>query len=161
MKSAARDLLLALVDEGFDHRSWHGTTLRGSIRGLNGRTAGWRPQRGRHNIWEIVVHCAYWKHAVQRRLTAERRGRFGISGSNWFASPDVVTDAAWRDAVERLDTEHRALRAAIVQLRPASLSERTGAGRFTHAGLIRGIAAHDLYHAGQIQLLKRLQRSST
>ncbi|MBE0591884.1 MAG: hypothetical protein IH616_05730, partial [Gemmatimonadales bacterium] len=53
------DLIVQQIDQAFDHRSWHGTNLRGSIRGLDARVAAWRPARGRHNIWEIVVHAAY------------------------------------------------------------------------------------------------------
>ena len=62
--------LAALVDEGFDRKSWHGTTLLGSLRGLTEEQASWRPAPGRHNIWELAVHCEYWKYAVRRTLTA-------------------------------------------------------------------------------------------
>ena len=54
---------MILLDEAFDRRSWHGTNLRGSIRGLPRSTAAWRPAPDRHNIWELVVHAAYWKYA--------------------------------------------------------------------------------------------------
>jgi DinB superfamily len=60
--------LLANLDQAYDKRSWHGTNLRGSIRGLTAQKATWRPRRGRHNIWELVVHAAYWKYVVCRRL---------------------------------------------------------------------------------------------
>ena len=63
------DLLVASVEEAFRHRSWHGTNLRGSIRGLTPAEASWRPAAGRHNIWELVVHAAYWKYVVRRKLT--------------------------------------------------------------------------------------------
>ena len=58
------DLLLAMIDEAYDHRSWHGTNLRGAIRGVTPAVAAWRPGTDRHNIWELVVHAAYWKYAV-------------------------------------------------------------------------------------------------
>ena len=57
--------LLALLDEAFDRRSWHGTNLKGSIRGMTATQAAWRPRPGRHNVWEIVGHAAYWKYAVE------------------------------------------------------------------------------------------------
>ena len=79
--------LLAQVDEAFDHRSWHGTNLRGSLRGMRAATASRRPALERHNAWEIAVHAAYWKYAAWRRLTGEKRGTFARAGSNWFASP--------------------------------------------------------------------------
>ncbi|HEX6209678.1 MAG TPA: hypothetical protein VF136_02805, partial [Methylomirabilota bacterium] len=66
------ELLLSQIDQAYDHRSWHGTNLRGSVRGVVAEVAAWRPGPGRHNIHEIVVHAAYWKYAVRRRLTGER-----------------------------------------------------------------------------------------
>jgi hypothetical protein len=153
------ELLLALVDQAYNRRSWHGTNLRGSIRQVSARQAAWRPAPGRHNVWEIVVHAAYWKYAVWRRLTGERRGSFALKGSNWFARAGGP-DAAWRDDIALLDRTHAALREAIARLRPDDLSKATPPGGTGTLALLTGIAAHDLYHAGQIQLLKRLYGST-
>src|SRR6185503_12219164 len=79
--------LLAIVDQAYDRPSWHGTNLKGSIRRVTATIAAWRPGPNRHNIWEIVVHAAYWKYAVRRRLTGEARGSFPLKGSNWFRRP--------------------------------------------------------------------------
>lgn len=159
--SVEHRVLLACLDEAFDHRAWHGATLRGSVRGLAAAEAAWRPGRARHSIWEVVLHCAYWKYAVRRRLIAARRGSFALEGSNWFAQPARPSDRAWRDAVRLLQAEHQQLRAAVRNVRPAVLGRKRPGSPFTNAALIRGAAAHDLYHTGQIQLLKRLQRSRT
>ena len=150
--------LVDLVDEAYDHRSWHGTTLCGSLRGLRQAQVEWRPAPGRHNIWEIAVHAAYWKYAVWRRLTGGRRGRFPLAGSNWFVRPDGATPRTWRDDLALLDEMHGRLREAVTSLRPAALAQTTK-GPFPTSALVRGIAAHDLYHAGQVSLLKRLHAS--
>jgi hypothetical protein len=150
-------LLLAWLDEAYDRRSWHGTNLQGSLRGLSRAVARWRPRPDRHNIWELVVHAAYWKYAVRRRLTGGKRGSFALTGSNWWTRPDGDdSDAAWRRDVRLLANEHRALRAAVERWPAADLARQAPGSRFTYGALIRGAAAHDLYHAGQIQLLKRL-----
>jgi uncharacterized damage-inducible protein DinB len=156
MNDALR-MLLCLIDEGYDRRSWHGTNLRGSIRGLTAREASWRPAKGRHNIWEVVVHAAYWKYAVRRRLLGEKRGSFPQKGSNWFARPSASADA-WEEDVALLAAVHRSMRDAIAALPPSQLERKAAGSTVTNDFLIRGIAAHDLYHAGQIQLLKRIQR---
>ena len=148
--------LLAALDEAYDHKSWHGTNLRGSLRSVTVQQAVWRPAKGRHNIWELAVHAAYWKYIVRRSITAETRGSFSIKGSNWFIR-DGTDSAQWRADLRMLADEHRATRAAVAALDPRRLGE-TGRRRFTLASLIRGVAAHDLYHAGQIQLLRRMQR---
>lgn len=154
----ALDVLLGLLDEAFERKSWHGTNLRGSLRSLDARHAAWRPSARRHNIWEIVVHAAYWKYAVRRRLSGEKRGSFALPGSNWFPRAGEGGEAAWRADIALLVDEHRQLRALVEKLDDRSLSKVAAgaAGRTTNVTLIRGIAAHDLYHAGQIQLLKRL-----
>ena len=141
-----QQLLLEMLDAAYGRRGWHGTSLRGSLRGLRPETALWRPAPERHNIWELIVHAAYWKYVVWRRLTGTKRNSFPLKGSNWFRSPDEVNVA---EAVQLLDAEHTRLRAAIAAL--PSLPESPKLRRMLH-----GAAAHDLYHTGQIQLLKRL-----
>jgi uncharacterized damage-inducible protein DinB len=150
--------LLGVIDRAYNRRSWHGTNLRGSIRGLTAAQAVSRPQRGRHNIWEIVVHAAYWKYAVLRRLTQQQRGSFPLKGSNWFAREGRPHDEGWKQDVALLDRMHRELREAVGGMSSQDLHRRDGE-KVTNLDLIAGIAAHDLYHAGQIQLLKRLLHS--
>lgn len=142
-------LLLTALDEAFDRRSWHGTNLRGSLRGLDARSAAWRPAPGRHNIHELALHAAYWKYVVRRRLTGEKRGSFPIEGSNFFAR-DGANARQWKADIALLVSEHRKLRETVARLTAKDLDPR-------RVWIIRGASAHDLYHAGQIQLLKRLQ----
>src|SRR3989337_374359 len=97
-----KDTLLAFLDQAYNRRSWHGTNLRGSIRGLSLDQAAWRPKRDRHNIWEVVVHAAYWKYAVWRRLTGSKRGSFPLEGSNWFPRTQSPSEEQWRDDVALL-----------------------------------------------------------
>lgn len=150
-------LLLASVDAGFDRPSWHGPNLRGALRGVTREQAACRVAEGRHNIWELVVHSAYWKYDIRRRLTGEQPHSFALEGSNFWTRPVHGTDAEWRADLALLLDEHRQLRAAVEAF-PASRWARKAPGKpFNFEGLVRGIAAHDLYHAGQIQLLKRLQ----
>ncbi|OGU75983.1 MAG: hypothetical protein A3G43_05985 [Ignavibacteria bacterium RIFCSPLOWO2_12_FULL_56_21] len=152
-------ILISLLEQSYDHRSWHGTNLRGSLRGLTPAQAAWRPGKGRHNIWEIAVHCAYWKYIVRRRLLGEKGGSFPLKGSNWFRRPEKLTPAAWRADLRLLEETHRSLLSVVADLDPKHLTRRTPSGTWTHLQTISGIASHDLYHAGQIQLIKRLHRS--
>ena len=150
--------IVTLLDSAFTRRSWHGPNLRGSIRGVTLDEASWRPGRGRHNIWELVVHAAYWKYAGLRRLTGAKRGSFALKGSNWFERPTEKTAAAWRADVRLLEQAHRSLREGVAQLSERDLARRQKGSPFTNREIATGLAAHDLYHAGQIQLLKRLWR---
>ena len=148
--------LLSIIDAAYDRKSCHGTNLRGSIRGLSVRQAAWRPSSKRHNIWELVVHVAYWKYIARRRLLRESRGSFPLEGSDWFKRPEELTDQAWGADVALLEETHRSLRAAIAQLSSSELARTPAGSKASNFALLSGVAAHDLYHAGQIQLLKRL-----
>jgi len=148
--------LLDAMDEAFERKAWHGPNLRGAIRGLSVADAAWRPADDRHSIWELVVHTAYWKYAVRRRLVGDKRGSFASKGSNWFSRPSAPSEAGWRDDSALLVAEHRRLMQAAAALDPRRLHTRARGSKATPAALLRGIAFHDVYHAGQIQLLKRM-----
>lgn len=158
-------ILLAQLDWAFDRKSWHGTNLRGSLRGISAAQAAWRPGTGRHNIWELAVHAAYWKYAVNRMLTGEKRGAFPLAGSNFFPRPQgaggaAVAAADWKQDLALLAATHRALRASVAALSSRDLHQVPAGGKTTVLAMVSGIVAHDLYHAGQIQLLKRLMPGS-
>ncbi len=150
------ELLLCIVDEAFDRRAWHGTTLRGSLRGLKLAAACWRPGPKRHNIWELTLHTAYWKYIVRRRLTRDKTLKFPRSPSDWPAPPKQPTVKELKADISLLEEQHVLLREAITQFPATQLPRRAPESQWTYAEHIHGIAAHDLYHTGQIQLLKRL-----
>jgi hypothetical protein len=150
-------LLLRILDESYERKSWHGPNLKGSIRGLSSTAAAWRPAPRRHSIADNVVHAAYWKYAVRRRLTGDPRGSFALKGSNWFTLPDPLSESTWKQYVRFLDAEHRALRETVASFPAGRLHEFPTGGKVRYSTQIYGIALHDVYHAGQIQLLKRMQ----
>jgi hypothetical protein len=158
MPDSKIEFLLRLIDQAYDQLSWHGPNLRGSIRGLDHRVAARRPKPGRHNLWEIVVHAAYWKYAVRRRLLGQKRGSFPLKGSNWFVRPSDASPQAWEADVQLLSEMHQELRSAVTGFRAADLGRKRPGSKFSNFDLIIGIAAHDVYHAGQIQILKRLAK---
>jgi hypothetical protein len=152
MSIGQKAMLLESLDEAFDKKSWHGPNLHGAIRGVTAVQAAWRPLGDRHNIWELTLHAAYWKYVVRRKILREKRGSFGLKGSNFFERPEsgaAPTVAAWKRDIAILEAEHRKLRDAVVDLPPRRLTPAV-------CHLIRGAAAHDLYHAGQIRLLRRM-----
>ena len=145
-------LILALLDEGYSKKTWHGPNLRQSLKGVSAKQAAWRPAPGRHNIWELTVHAAYWKYAVRRKLDGGKRGGFVLKGSNFFARPEKgkATESDWRADRAILEKEHRALVESARKILASPTAEK-------HLPMLYGIAFHDVYHAGQIRLLRRLQ----
>ena len=94
---------------------------------------------------------------MRRRLLRDPELSFPRPGSNWFALPPRPDERAWRRDVALLKQEHRLLRAVIARFPATRLGARAWRSKWTNAATIYGIASHDLYHAGQIQLLKRLR----
>jgi hypothetical protein len=154
--SSEIDLLLDVIDDAYAGKSWQGPNLKGSLRGVTPEEAVWRPAPKRHNIWELVSHAAYWKYIVRRKLLDERRGSFPLKGSNWFIRPETLSADAWRKDRLLLHETHASLRRAIAALDPQLLPRIMPGSKYPYAKLIYGVAAHDIYHTGQITFIKRL-----
>jgi DinB family protein len=148
------DVIRGLLQEAYEKRTWHGPNLKQSIRGVSAKEAAWRPGHNRHNIWEVTVHAAYWKYALRRRIEGGKRGSFALKGSNFFPRPEPhnASEAAWEADKQLLEREHSALVEAINRLLKTSRADKL-------LPQLWGIAFHDVYHAGQIRLLRRLMSS--
>jgi uncharacterized damage-inducible protein DinB len=142
--------------------SWHGgPTPVGALRNVGVAAARWSPQPGRHSIWALTLHIAYWKYAVRRRIAGGDGPRFPRAPANWPAVPVPADAAAWAADVALLRREHDQLVLAVTRTPASRLGARPpGARKWTYGEIITGIALHDAYHTGQIQLLKRLWQHS-
>ena len=158
LKNPRTSLLIEMFDQAFDKRAWHGTNLRGSLRGLVLKELLWRPSTKRHNIWELSLHTAYWKYAVYRRLVGAEKGSFPRSPSDWPRLPNSPNKSSWDNDLSLLLEQHGLLRQAIIDFPASKLDKSPPKSKLRYIELIYGAASHDLYHAGQIQLLKRMQR---
>jgi hypothetical protein len=152
-----RALLLRNLDHAFEGPAWHGPALLGAIRRVTPEEASWRPAPDRHCIWDLILHAAYWKYAVKRRLTGTKRGGFARKGSNFFPLPEATDEAALRADVALLHAEHAQLRAVVAEMSEGLLGQQAAGSKWSNETMIQGVAFHDIYHAGQIQLLKRLR----
>jgi len=140
------------IGEGYDRRAWHGPNLRVALRDVKLEEALWRPGPGRHSIWELVLHCAYWKHRVTVRVTGVRT-KFGRTGADWPRLPPEPGESAWRADLALLEAAHERLLDACSSAWPARPASRPGRSPLDQ---LVGIAFHDVYHAGQIRLIRRM-----
>jgi len=153
--------LLQELRKQFDGDAWHGDALEVILEGISAAQAS-RRMGTAHSIWEIVLHIAGWTQEVTRRLQGGEAG--DPADGDWPAVADV-SDAAWQDARRRLRELHQAVLVIVARVPPAELhapvqdfrNSPDGRGR-TVAETISGLIQHDVYHAGQIAILKRLLR---
>ncbi len=151
-------LLIQAMQPTGGHGGWHGgPTPVGALRGVKADQAFWSPTPRRKSIWALTLHITYWKYAVRRLIAGGARGGFPRGPSNWPTPPARPDARSWLADVALLRAEHQQLLEAAEAVRPELLPRRPpGARRWTYGDLLIGIAAHDAYHTGQIQLLKRL-----
>lgn len=155
------EAILELMDPPAGFRPWHGgPTLAGALRGVDVEQAAWKPASDRHSIWELALHIAYWNYAVRRYLDPSVPKGFGRSPANWPAVNEPA-DEQWKQDRTFIKKEHAMLVEAIRSFPAARLGEVCAAKEaWTYRQLLDGVVAHDTYHIGQIQLMKRLYKST-
>ena len=147
------DGILDDLRRGHDGDPWHGSPLRKILEGVTPEVAYARPVPSAHSIWEIVAHLAAWDGVVADRI-AERRAIESPDGGDFPA----VTEAgpgAWAEALRELDRQHARLVDAASKLDDSRLGEAVAGKGYSTAHMLRGVAQHVAYHAGQIALLRK------
>jgi hypothetical protein len=157
---SARDagLLSRILDEGFGEGAWHGADLRQAIDDVTSEAAFWRPAPDRHNIAEVTLHHAFYVRSVFARLGGSAPDPFLLEGEDWFeleGRGKGKVKVTWPAVRDTLATEQQRLAQFVSELDGSrARSALTPAERLD---VILGITCHAIYHAGQIQLLKRLR----
>jgi uncharacterized damage-inducible protein DinB len=141
------------LERAFEGEAWHGPSVRELLTTTTCGQAAERPIPGAHTIWEIVVHMGVWKSVVRRRLLGETIVDLPPE-QDWPAVKNA-TEPAWRKELEELEKSHVQMRRAIAELTDERLGERVPGEGYTVYVMLHGVIQHDLYHAGQIALLKK------
>ena len=146
-----------VLSEGYGAGAWHGPDMKAALADVTPSVAFWRPAEGRHNIAEIALHHAYCTRVVRTKISGSTGEPFVLDGEDWFVIEDEST-LSWPTILSTVEAEHASL-ASLVSLieagKPASPVAEPE--RFD---LSLGIACHAVYHAGQIQLIKRLREQA-
>lgn len=137
--------LSRILDEGYGPGAWHGPDLKAALADVGPDLAFWRPAPGRHNIAEIALHHAYCARSVRGQLSGAPPEPFVLEGEDWFALTGE-SGLSWPEIQAVVEKEQSRLAEAVANAQPDE-------ERF---GLVLGITGHAIYHAGQVQLLKRL-----
>lgn len=141
---------------------WHGSPLSVILEGITHTQANARPAAGAHSIWELVLHIAAWKNEVRRRLSGAAAA---VPREGDWPEVGEPTAGRWIEARERLELAHRLLVSAVKEFKEADLFTPVNDRRqedpglsTTYYELLHGLVQHDVYHSGQIAMLKKAVR---
>jgi hypothetical protein len=145
-------VLARILQEGYGPGAWHGADFKAALGDVTPALAFWRPGPGRHNIAEIAMHHAFSARSVRGQLAGGKLEKFPLDGEDWFAL-SKESPLSWAEILDVVQTQQEKLAAAVADL---------GLGRQPNADvdafqLVLGITCHAVYHAGQVQLIKRLR----
>jgi uncharacterized damage-inducible protein DinB len=149
---AEKKRLLDLLDRAHRAKAWHGPALLETLAGVSPGMAAKRPVKGAHTIWELVEHVATWNEVVALRLEG---GTPQVTPEANFPKMPRPTPAAWKKARRRLAASQRRFRNAVATFPENRLGRVRPRVKTTWYVLIHGQIQHQLYHAGQIALLRR------
>jgi len=142
-----------ILDEGYGPGAWYGSDLRAAVSEVSAEDAFKRPAKGRHNIAEVALHQAYWAGQIASKLTGQPAAPFPLDGEDWFELASEKT-LSWKNVAATLDAAQQRLSQVVSEV--ASGARTSPLGEAERFDLVIGITGHAAYHAGQIQLIKKL-----
>jgi uncharacterized damage-inducible protein DinB len=135
-----------------DGEAWHGPSLKEILSGVTAGQAAARPLANAHSIWELTLHIEGWEEVFRRRLKGQA---IAEPEEGDFPPATESSEEAWNRALRKLDETHQALIETIAELPEERLNEIVIGKDYTVDYLLRGLVRHNVYHAGQISLLKK------
>jgi len=148
------DRILDQLKRAFEGGAWHGPSVKEVLHGVTATQAHARPLGNAHSIWELVQHIAVWEDVGRRRLEGDPAEVPISSPEDWPPAEDA-SEAAWDQARAALERGHQSLVEAISRVPESRLEEPILEGKSTVYVTLHGVIQHDLYHAGQIAMLKK------
>ena len=140
----------------FEGEAWHGPSVLALLDGITAQQAAAHPIPGAHSIWELTQHIAAWESACKRRLAGDPAQ---LSDEEDWQPVNDTSEAAWEKIRQQLIDTHRELMDAIGSVEESRLNEpiiKDPNIPFSSVYVtLHGGVQHDLYHAGQIAILKK------
>jgi uncharacterized damage-inducible protein DinB len=145
-------LIAEQFSRAFEGDAWHGPALLELLEDVDAATAAAKPLANVHSIWELVSHIAVWDDATLRRLAGEVCQPEGDAN---FPPMPQPTEAAWREAVAQAKRTHDRLVKTVGALPDSRLRDQVPGKKYDFQFMLPGVVQHELYHAGQIAILKK------
>jgi hypothetical protein len=142
-----------VLAEGYGPGAWHGPDLNAALSDVTDADAFARPKPERHNIAEVALHHAYYVRAVRGQLSGATPEPFPLEGEDWFAAT-ADGPLGWPEIRALVDAQQQRLATLVSDIDSGRVSSPLSDEE--RLGLVLGITCHAVYHAGQVQLIKRI-----
>ena len=146
-------LLADQLRRAFEGDAWHGPALLELLADIDAPTAAMHPIKDVHSIWELVLHIAAWDNAVNRRIVLGKA--LELQDGENFPPVKDKSSAEWKKAVDQVKKAHKQLLKTVEALPDQRLTEQVPGKTYNIRFMLEGVAQHELYHAGQIAILKK------
>jgi len=157
MKVSEAGRIADQLRRAFYGSAWHGPALMELLKDVDATTAAAKPLPDVHSIWELLLHISAWDGAGSQRLAGHK---CQLKGAKNFPPVPEPTEMEWRNAVKLARGIHDSLVSTVAGLSDKRLRETVPGKRYDFYHMLHGIAQHELYHAGQIAILKKAQPES-
>ena len=157
-ESGGRSKASRIADQlhrAFYGSAWHGPAVLELLEDVDADTAAARPLENVHSIWELLLHVEVWDRAAMVRLGGQK---WQPEGTDNFPPPGKATEGAWRKVVAGAKRTHDLLVKTVEALPESRLRDRVPGKRYDFYHMLHGIAQHELYHAGQMAILKKAHK---
>jgi uncharacterized damage-inducible protein DinB len=141
------------LKRAYQGEAWHGPSLSELLDGVTAEQAAARPIAGAHSIWELVNHIIAWEQISKRRLEGDAMKNPPDEVN--FPPVNDTSESAWQKTLEQLAASNQSLRNAVKQFDDSRLDDLVPEAGYSNYFMLHGVIQHDLYHAGQIALLKK------
>jgi uncharacterized damage-inducible protein DinB len=149
-------LIADQLRRAFDGDAWHGPALLELLEDVDAASAAARPISNAHSIWELVLHIAAWDGAALGRLAGKKAQ---LKGTQNFPLVPKPSENTWRNSIDQTKRIHETLVRTVAALPQARLRDQVPGKKYDFYHMLHGVAQHELYHAGQIAILKKAQEA--
>lgn len=140
----------------FDRSPWYGESVMTKLAGITAEEAFYKPKPEVHSIYEVVQHMLAWRIYALHILEGDLEYDIEVnSHKDWSVLPQASQEA-WADLVASLKSNQTHLLRKLAEADDELLTETVPRREFTYDHMLQGIIHHDIYHLGQIALLKKL-----
>lgn len=141
--------IISLLSRTFEKNAWHGPSVKEVLNDITAEQS-FTKLRDTHSIIELVAHMTAWRIFVIKKLEGDEN--YKVEDEKNFPS-----ETDWMKTLNDLSASQLHLLELLKDFPATKLSDVVHAPPYKYSfyTLLHGIIHHDLYHIGQIALIKK------